>query len=50
MLWLLYVIVEMAAYYAEGGKTLYEVMEDMYGEYGGFADETVSITMEGFDG
>lgn len=43
-------IAEMAAYYAEGGKTLYEVMEDMYGEYGGFAEETVSITMEGFDG
>ena len=43
-------IAEMAAYYAEKGKTLYEVMQELYAEYGGFAEDTVSITMEGFDG
>lgn len=43
-------VAEMAAYYAEKGKTLYEVIGDMYNQYGGFAEETTSITMEGVDG
>jgi phosphoglucomutase len=43
-------IAEMAAYYYGQGKTLLEVMEDLYKEYGGFAEETISIKMEGIDG
>lgn len=43
-------IAEMAAYYSEKGKTLYAVMNDMYEKYGGFAEETISVTMEGKEG
>lgn len=43
-------IAEMAAYYSKKGKTLYDVMQELYKTYGGFAEETVSITMEGSDG
>ena len=43
-------IAEMAAYYSKKGKTLYDVMQELYKVYGGFAEETISITMEGSDG
>jgi phosphoglucomutase len=43
-------IAEMAACYFEEGKSLYEVMEDIYRKFGGFAEETISITREGIDG
>ncbi len=43
-------IAEMAAYYSKKGKTLYDVMQELYKTYGGFAEETVSITMEGSEG
>lgn len=43
-------IAEMAAYYSKKGKTLYDVMQELYKKYGGFAEETVSITMEGSEG
>lgn len=43
-------IAEMAAYYSKKGKTLYDVMQELYKTYGGFAEETISITMEGSDG
>ncbi|MEE1042922.1 MAG: phospho-sugar mutase, partial [Clostridia bacterium] len=43
-------IAEMAAYYSKKGKTLYDVMQELYKKYGGFAEETISITMEGSEG
>lgn len=41
---------EMAAYYAEKGLTLYEVMQNLYKKFGGFYEELTSITLEGKDG
>lgn len=41
---------EMAAYYAQKGLTLYEVMQSLYQKFGGFYEELVSITLEGADG
>lgn len=43
-------IAEMAAYYSQKGMTLYDVMQTLYEKHGGFAEETVSITMEGSAG
>ncbi|MDR0406298.1 MAG: phospho-sugar mutase, partial [Clostridiales bacterium] len=43
-------IAEMAAYYAARGESLYDVMNGLYARYGGFSEETVSVTMEGVDG
>ena len=43
-------IAEMAAYYSQKGKTLYDVMQELYKKHGYFAEETVSITIEGSEG
>lgn len=43
-------IAEMAAYYSKKGKTLYDVMQELYEKYGYFTEETVSITMSGSEG
>lgn len=43
-------ICEMAAYYAEKGMTLFDVMEELYKIYGGFSEELISITLKGSDG
>ncbi len=43
-------IAEMAAYYKGQGKTLYDVMQELYQEYGFFAENTINIEMEGADG
>jgi len=43
-------VAEMAAYYSEKGMTLYDAMQELYAKFGGFAEETVSITMEGAQG
>ncbi|MBR0277575.1 MAG: phospho-sugar mutase [Clostridia bacterium] len=43
-------IAEMAAYYYKKGETLYDVMQKLYKKHGGFAEKTVSITMEGSEG
>jgi len=43
-------VAEMAAYYSEKGMTLYDAMQELYAKFGGFAEETVSITMEGAEG
>ena len=40
---------EAACYYACNGKTLYEVLQEMYRKYGFFKEETISIQFEGFD-
>ena len=43
-------ICEMACYYKNQGKTLVDVMEDIYNEYGYFLDKLDSYTLKGIDG
>ena len=43
-------IAEMAAYYRNKGKTLYDALMDIYNKYGFYAEKTVSFTMPGKDG
>ena len=43
-------IAEMAAYYKNQGKTLYDALMDIYAKYGFYAEKTVSFTMPGKDG
>lgn len=43
-------ICEMASYYKNQGKTLVDVMEDIYSEYGYFLDKLDSYTLKGIDG
>ncbi|SKA13220.1 phosphoglucomutase [Pilibacter termitis] len=41
---------EVAAYYKSLGKTLYDGVQDIYKEYGYFAEKTISVTLSGIDG
>lgn len=41
---------EAAAYYKEQGKTLWDVMLDMYGKYGYYKDQIKAITLKGVEG
>ncbi len=41
---------ELAAYYKDKGLSLMDALEDMYKEYGYFAEKTVSVVMPGIDG
>ena len=43
-------ICEMAAYYLAGGKTLVDVLEELYREYGMYLDVLDSYTLKGKDG
>ncbi|MGL4799335.1 MAG: phospho-sugar mutase [Cellulosilyticaceae bacterium] len=43
-------IAEMALYYKEQGKNLYEALEDLFVKHGYYKEELISITMEGKDG
>ena len=43
-------IAEMAAYYKKSGKSLLDVLEEIYNEHGYYANEVVSITLTGLDG
>lgn len=43
-------IAEMAAYYKKQGKTLLDVLEDIYEEYGYYTENLVSIVLEGLEG
>lgn len=43
-------IAEMAAYYRNQGKTLYDALMEIYQKYGFYAERTVSFTMPGKDG
>ncbi|OQB15179.1 MAG: Phosphoglucomutase [Firmicutes bacterium ADurb.Bin193] len=43
-------VAEMAAHYAEKGKTLFDVTQDLYKEYGWFLEDTVCVFMDGIDG
>ena len=41
---------EMALYYKTIGKTLFDVLDDIYKEYGYFKETTISIEIEGLEG
>lgn len=43
-------ICEMAAYYRKNGKSLYEVMNSVYEEYGYYINQTLSFEFEGASG
>lgn len=41
---------EMAAAFKEEGNTCFDVMQDLYHEYGHFHEKTISVTMPGMEG
>jgi len=43
-------IVEMAAYYKKQGKTLLDVLEELYNEHGYYLNNLISIVLEGIEG
>lgn len=43
-------VAEMAAFYKKQGKTLLDVMEEIYKEYGYFLEKPISIELEGIEG
>lgn len=43
-------ISEAAAYYSSQGKTLYDVLEELYAQYGNYLEGLESRTLKGFDG
>lgn len=43
-------VAEMAAYYKTKGKTLLDIMEELYKKYGYYENELYSIALEGIDG
>ncbi|NLY85266.1 MAG: phospho-sugar mutase [Tissierellia bacterium] len=43
-------IAEMAGYYKKEGKTLLDVLEEIYKEYGYYKEKLVSIVLEGLEG
>ena len=44
------VVAELAAYYRSRGLTLADGIEDIYKEYGYYAEKTISVTLSGVDG
>lgn len=44
------IVAEIAAYYRSRGLTLADGIEEIYKEYGYFAEKTISITLNGMDG
>ena len=44
------VVAELAAYYRSRGLTLADGIEEIYKEYGYFAEKTISVTLSGLDG
>ncbi len=43
-------IAEMAGYYKKQEKSLLDILKDIYKEYGYYAEELISITLEGLEG
>ena len=43
-------IVEMAAYFKKQGKTLLDVLNDIYAEFGFYNERQVSLELEGVEG
>lgn len=43
-------IAEMAGYYKKEGKSLYEVLYDLYEKYGYYKEKLISLTLKGIEG
>lgn len=46
----LVLLAEVAAYYKKQGKTLYDGLQDVFEEFGYYAEKTISVTMSGIEG
>lgn len=46
----LVLLAEVAAYYKSNGKTLYDGIQELYAEYGYFAEQTTAVDFEGVNG
>jgi len=46
----LVLLAEVAAAYKKQGKTLYDALQEIFAEYGHFAEKTISLTMSGQEG
>ena len=44
------IVAEIAAYYRSRGMTLADGIEEIYKQYGYFAEKTISVTLSGVDG
>lgn len=44
------ILTEMAGYYKKLGKTLIDVLNDLYEQYGYYRENTISIVLEGIEG
>ncbi|TCS84203.1 phospho-sugar mutase [Tepidibacillus fermentans] len=44
------IVAEMALYYKEQGKTLFDVLEEIYQEFGYYMEDLVSVTLKGIEG
>ena len=43
-------VVEMAAYYKKQGKTLIDVLNELFEQYGYYSENTISVVLEGLEG
>ncbi|GMA07810.1 phosphoglucomutase [Tetragenococcus halophilus subsp. flandriensis] len=46
----LVLLAEVAAAYKKQGKTLYDALQEIFAEYGNYAEKTISLTMSGQEG
>ena len=46
----LVLLAEVAAFYKQSNKTLYDGLQDIFEEYGYYAEKTISVTMSGMEG
>ncbi|MGK0550527.1 phospho-sugar mutase [Enterococcus faecalis] len=46
----LLLLAEVAAYYKQQGKTLYDGLQDIFAEFGYYEEKTISVTMSGIEG
>lgn len=46
----LVLLAEVAAFYKQSDKTLYDGLQDIFEEYGYYAEKTISVTMSGMEG
>lgn len=46
----LVMLAEVAAYYKQAGKNLYDGLQELFEKYGYFAEKTISLTFDGIEG
>lgn len=46
----LVLLAEVAAYYKKQGKNLHDALQDIFAQYGYFAEKTISVTLSGLEG